>query len=78
MKLARFKYSAKVHSYSSIVYDESKYENVYVVELKLKWTNICNPLCGTFFDKNRLVIFSEEDFSILGIIGDGDTNYAVS
>jgi len=78
MKFARFTYSAKVHSYSSIVYNESKYENIYVVELKLRWKNNCGPLCATSFDKNRLVIFREDDFKLLGIIGDGKTNYVVS
>jgi hypothetical protein len=78
MKKAEFNYSAKVNSYASLILEDKRYSNVYVVELSIKWKNICGMLCGTWFSKNRLVIFSKDDFKLLGIIGDGKTSFLIS
>ena len=53
------------------------FENVYVVEMSLKWEDYCGMECGLWFFHKRIVVFDEFG-NLLSVFFDGPIPIAVS
>jgi len=80
---AAFDYKAEVkfnESYT-IIKNENEatenYEDVYVVEMILKWENYCGSLCALWINKKRTVIFNKEG-ELIKVYFDGPEPVMVS
>lgn len=57
--------------------DPENYENVFIVEMDLKWQNYCGSLCALWISKKRTVVFNKEG-ELIKIYFDGAESVAVS
>jgi len=73
----RYSYTAGISREESYEIEGVSFSDVYVVTMRMDWYYVCGGLCGLFFDKDRIVIFSPGG-DVLRIVGDGPTEFAVS
>jgi hypothetical protein len=53
-------YEAVIKHFEQYAHNKDTFENVYVVDLTLKWGFTCGPLCGMGFTRNKLVVLDNE------------------
>lgn len=70
-------YSVVIERHSDFVHEGNRFSDVYVVEMRLAWSNYCGSLCALWFTKSRLVILTPNG-TLRAIFGDGITSYSVS
>ncbi len=71
-----FSYSALVELKDSYEKDGKVFKNVYVVDLKLRFSEYRASLSGLFFGKERTVVLTHKG-AVLAIFGDGKTEVGV-
>jgi hypothetical protein len=78
MKRSDFSYSATI-SAGPTTYSKNglDFTGVYIVELKLGWSNYCGTTCACFFDLDRTVVL-RPDGSVVCVIGDRKPMVVVS
>jgi carboxypeptidase family protein len=78
MKRCKFSYSAQV-SAGPTHYTRGgrRFEDVYVIEMKLSWSNYCGPLCACWVDLDRTVLI-RADGTVVWIFGDRKPDVMVS
>ena len=77
MKTSSLNYSAEIKFQPGYEIKEEKFTNVYVVSMKLGWSNVCGDLCALMFNKDRTVVL-DKNGKILFVDGDGETPVMVS
>lgn len=77
MKTSALNYSAEIKFQPSYEIKEEKFTDVYVVSMKLGWSNVCGDLCALIFSKDRTVVL-DKNGKILFVDGDGETPVMVS
>ena len=60
MSSTSLKYTATSKHYAQWEHANTKYHDVYVVDLNLEWSSICGGLCGVGFTRNKLVVFDKK------------------
>ena len=63
--------------FSLATYEGNRFEDVYVIEMDLSWTDVCGNLCALWFSKKRTVILAP-DGRLRALFGDGVTTFMVS
>ena len=78
MKRSNFSYHANVSSRPSTYSRDGRvFEDVYVVEMGLRWSNYCGSLCACSFDLDRTVVL-RRDGTVLCVFGDQRPRVLVS
>jgi hypothetical protein len=77
MKSSRFSYQANISSSPAYSRDGRVFQDVYVVEMGLQWSNYCGSLCACGFHLDRTVVLSR-DGSVLCVFGDQKPMVVVS
>jgi hypothetical protein len=78
MKRSEFSYSAQISPGSrTFSRDGRTFENVWVVEMKLEWSDYCGSLCACGFHLDRTVIL-RRDGTVLCVFGDKKPMVVVS
>jgi hypothetical protein len=77
MERTSFSYTATVQRHDVFEMTGWTFEDVYVVELRLKWSNDCGPNCGLWINKARTVVLTADGI-VLHIAGDGPGSFYVS
>ena len=77
MKTSSLTYSAEIKFHPGFQITEEKFTDVYVVSMKLGWSNVCGDLCALMFNKDRTVVL-DKNGKILFVDGDGETPVMVS
>jgi hypothetical protein len=77
MLSASLSYSATIGFHETVEIEGTTFTRVYKVDMTMDWSDYCGPLCAMFFDKTRTVLLTESG-EVVGIWGDGPTDFAVS
>jgi Carboxypeptidase regulatory-like domain len=78
MKRAKFSYIANISPRRSTVSRDGRvFEDVYVVEMRLSWSNYCGSLCACSFSLDRTVLL-RRDGTVLCVFGDRKPMVVVS
>jgi hypothetical protein len=77
MQSSSVEYTATINRRPDFVYEGNHFEDVYVVEMDLSWSDVCGNLCGLWFSKKRVVVLSL-DGNLRAVFGDGVTTFMVS
>ena len=77
MQSSSVEYTATIERRSEFIYEGNRFEDVYVVEMDLSWTDVCGNLCALWFSKKRTVVLSL-DGELRALFGDGVTAFLVS
>lgn len=79
MKRSRFSYSARVSAGPTKTFSREGqvFENVYIVEMRLEWSNYCGSLCACDFHLERTVVL-RADGTVVCVFGDRKPMVVVS
>jgi hypothetical protein len=77
MLRSNFEYVATVERHDRFVLRGATYSDVYVVRLRLAWSNYCGDLCALSFGAARTVLVGD-DGGVRAVAGDGPTPAVVS
>ena len=77
MQSSSVEYTATINRRADFVYEGNRFGDVYVIEMELKWGDVCGNLCGLWFTKSRIVVLSL-DGKLRAQFGDGVTPFMVS
>jgi hypothetical protein len=70
-------YEARVEFRDSVTNGDKQYENVYLADMTLSYSEMVAWLAGTGFEKQRHVLLTPEG-EVLAVFGDGTTEWWVS
>jgi hypothetical protein len=77
MSSSGLKYSAVIELKKTFSFGGAGFQNVYIVSMKLSWSQHCGDLCAMRFTQQRTVILNEKG-EVLMVSGDKKPSMAVS
>ena len=77
MKSSSLMYSASITRKESYQTGEVTRKDVYVVSMKLEWSQYCGKLCAMWFEKSRTIVLNQKG-EVLAVEGDGCASARVS
>ncbi len=77
MTESTFEYSADVTPKASYVFGNARFSDVYVVSMRLGWSQTCGNLCGLQFTTSRTVVLSR-DGKVISVDNDGGVEVSIS
>ncbi len=77
MKSSSLMYSASITRKESYQTGEVTRKDVYVVSMKLEWSQYCGKRCAMWFEKSRTIVLDEKG-EVLAVEGDGCASARVS